>query len=138
MRSKFAICSILCTFLAAPAFGQAGYKILNSYTLGGDGGWDYLNLDPATGHLFITRGSHVMVVDPTSGKLLGDIANLQAIHGTAFAGGRAYVSEGGANRIAVIDGKSLTKISEIPVGQRPDGILYDAFSRRIFTFNSNS
>jgi YVTN family beta-propeller protein len=125
--------------LAMPARAQqAGYHILNTFTLGGEGGWDYLNLDPVTGKLFITRGSHLMVVDPGSGKLLGDITGLQGIHGTAFIGAKAYVSEGGANRVAVIDTASLTKISEIAVGTRPDGILYDAVSKRIFTFNSTS
>jgi len=138
MHSRFAICSAVFALLAGPAFGQDSYRILNSYTLGGEGGWDYLNLDPGNGHLFITRGSHVMVVDPMTGKQLADIPGLQGIHGTSFVGGRAYVSEGGANRIAVIDGKSLSKIAEIPVGMRPDGILYDAASKRIFTFNSNS
>lgn len=123
---------------AGPALAAPAYHVLKTYTLGGDGGWDYLNLDPATGNLFITRGSHVMVVNPASGKLLADIAGLEGIHGTAFVGGRAYVSEGGANRIAVIDGKSLTKIATIPVGMRPDGILYDAFSKRLFTFNATS
>jgi YVTN family beta-propeller protein len=138
MRSNFAICCAVFTILAGPAFAQGPYRILNTYTLGGEGGWDYLNLDPDSGRLFITRGSHVMVVDPATGKQLADIVGLQAIHGTAFAGGRAYVSEGGANRIAVVDGKSLSKVSEIPVGMRPDGILYDAFSKRIFTFNGAS
>jgi len=138
MRPNFAICCAVFTILAMPAFAQGPYRVLNTYTLGGEGGWDYLNLDPDSGRLFITRGSHVMVVDPATGKQLADIAGLQGIHGTAFAGGRAYVSEGGANRIAVIDSKSLSKVSEIPVGTRPDGILYDAFSKRIFTFNGAS
>ena len=138
MHPKFAICCAALAMLAVPAVAQGPYKILHTYTLGGDGGWDYLNLDPDSGRLFITRGSHVMVVDPATGKQLGDIAGLQGIHGTAFVGGRAYVSEGGANRIAVVDGKSLSKIAEIPVGMRPDGILYDAFSKRLFTFNAAS
>jgi YVTN family beta-propeller protein len=140
MRKPFASCCIaaVCTVLAIPALAQSEYRILNSYTLGGDGGWDYLNLDPATGNLFITRGSHVMVVDPASGKQLADITGLQGIHGTAFIGSRAYVSEGGANRIAVVDTKSFSKISEIAVGTRPDGILYDPVSKRIFTFNGTS
>jgi YVTN family beta-propeller protein len=142
MRTKFAFCCIAaaCALMAMPAPAQpgSGYRILSSYTLGGEGGWDYLNLDPATGNLFITRGSHVMVVDPGSGKLLADIAGLQGIHGTAFIGDRAYVSEGGANRIAVVDTKSYSKISEIAVGTRPDGILYDPVSKRIFTFNGTS
>jgi len=138
MRSKLTVCCAVLAALAAPASAQGPYRILNSYTLGGEGGWDYLNLDPTSGNLFITRGSHVMVVDPSSGKQLADIAGLQAIHGTAFLGNRAYVSEGGANRIAVIDTKSFSKIAEIPVGARPDGILYDAFSKRLFTFNGTS
>ncbi|HKB96891.1 MAG TPA: YncE family protein [Rhizomicrobium sp.] len=140
MRNTLACLAAVCTILAVPALGQAGpgYRILNSYTLGGDGGWDYLNLDPATGNLFITRGSHLMVVDPASGKQLADITGLQGIHGTTFIGGRAYVSEGGANRIAVIDTKSFSKIAEIAVGTRPDSILYDRFSRRVFTFNGTS
>jgi len=138
MRAKIALYCATFTLLAQAAFAQTPYRILNSFTLGGEGGWDYLNLDPDSGHLFITRGSHVMVVDPATGKQLADIAGLQGIHGTAFVGGRAYVSEGGANRIAVIDGKSLAKTGEIPVGMRPDGILYDAASKRLFTFNSNS
>jgi YVTN family beta-propeller protein len=120
--------------LAAPS----GYHILNTLTLGGEGGWDYLNLDPATGNLFITRGTHVMVVDPASGKQVGDIAGLQGIHGTVFVGGKAYVTEGGANRLAVIDTKTLSKTGEIPVGTRPDGSLYDSASGRIFTFNAGS
>jgi YVTN family beta-propeller protein len=142
MRLTSVSCCVaaICTVLTLPALAQAAhpYRVLSSFTLGGEGGWDYLNLDPATGNLFITRGSHVMVVDPASGKLLADITGLHGIHGTAFVGDHAYVSEGGANRVAVIDTKRLAKVSEIAVGTRPDGILYDAASRRIFTFNSTS
>ena len=129
----------LCALLTLPAAAApAGYHVVTSYTLGGDGGWDYINRDPASGNLFITRGSHVMVVDPASGRLLGDIPGLMGIHGTAFAGGKAYVSEGGANRIAVVDPRTFTKTGEIAVGGRPDTILYDPFSKRLFTFNSTS
>src|SRR5471032_1548206 len=102
MPVRFAIFPLLLGGLLAavsPALAQGGYHVLNTYTLGGDGGWDYLNLDPVSGKLFITRGSHVMVVDPVSGKLLVDITGLQGIHGTAFVGAKAYVSEGGANRV---------------------------------------
>jgi YVTN family beta-propeller protein len=139
MSTKFALCvAAFCAAWTLPAYSQGEYRILNSFTLGGEGGWDYLNLDPQSGHLFITRGSHVMVIDPSNGKQLADITDLQGIHGTAFVGGNAYVSEGGANRVAVIDAKSFAKTGTIAVGQRPDGILYDAFSKRIFTFNGAS
>jgi YVTN family beta-propeller protein len=133
---------LLAALMLAPSMGanaaSSDYHLLKTFTLGGEGGWDYLNLDPATGNLFITRGSHLMVVDPASGKLLADITGLQGIHGTVFVGNRAYVSEGAADQVAVIDTKSFTKLSAIKVGGRPDGILYDPASRHIFTFNATS
>ena len=133
---------LLAALMFAPSVGanaaSSDYYLLKTFTLGGEGGWDYLNLDPATGNLFITRGSHLMVVDPASGKLLSDITGLQGIHGTVFVGAKAYVSEGGADQVAVIDTKSFVKLSTIKVGGRPDGILYDPASRRIFTFNATS
>jgi YVTN family beta-propeller protein len=132
-----ALCGALCLAGTAVA-GPSGYHIIKTIKLGGEGGWDYVNRDPATGNLFITRGTHVMVVDPTGGRMLSDITGLQGVHGTVFAGDRAYVTEGGANRIAVIDTKNFTKVGEIPVGTRPDGILYDPLSKRIFTFNAAS
>ena len=116
----------------------SSYQIVSRATLGGDGGWDYLNLDPASHNLFITRGSHVMVVDPTSGKQIADIAGLAGVHGTAFIGNRAYITEGGANQLAVIDTKTFEKISAIAVGARPDSVLFDDFSGHIFTFNGTS
>jgi len=133
---------LLAALMLAPSMGanaaSSDYHLLKTFTLDGEGGWDYLNLDPATGNLFITRGSHLMVVDPASGKLLADITGLQGIHGTVFVGNRAYVSEGAADQVAVIDTKSFTKLSAIKVGGRPDGILYDPASRHIFTFNATS
>jgi YVTN family beta-propeller protein len=127
------------TLAAYPATAApSGYHVLKSVTLGGEGGFDYINRDPASGNLFITRGSHVMVVDPDAGTLLGDITGLVGVHGTAFAGGKAYITQGGANKVAVVDAKSFAKLSEIAVGGNPDAILYDPFSRRIFTFNGRS
>jgi len=138
---KLNFAAALCAALALPAAAQAGhpgYHVVNSFTLGGEGGWDYLNIDPATGNLFITRGNHMMVVNPENGKLIADIGGLQGIHGTVFLDGRAYITEGGANRLAVIDTRNFTKIGEIAVGSRPDSVLYDPVTRRIFTFNSAS
>ena len=139
LASRFLLAALFCGTVASPGLAaSSGYHILKTVTLGGDGGFDYLNMDPVSGHLFITRGDHVMVVDVDAGKLLTDLTGLSGVHGTVFVDGKDYVSEGGANKVAVYDGKSLKKLSEIAVGTRPDGILYDPFSRRIFTFNGTS
>ena len=117
--------------------GPSGYHIAKSVTLGGEGGWDYIARDPANGHLFITRGDHVMVTDAAGAKL-GDITGLHGTHGTVFMGGRAYITNGTANTVTMVDSASLKTLSEIPVGTRPDGILYEPVSKRLFTFNSTS
>jgi DNA-binding beta-propeller fold protein YncE len=141
---RFALCAALLCAAAAPALissawaAGSGYHVLKSVTLGGDGGFDYLNMDPATGHLWITRGSHLMVVDVDAGKVLQDITGLMGIHGTAFVGGKAYVSEGGAGKVSIFDAKTFQKLGEAATGQNPDGILYDEASKRVFAFNGRS
>ena len=108
--------------------------------LGGEGFWDYLTYDEDGQRLFITRGSHVMVVDTKSLKVTGDIPDLAAIHGVALAPelNRGFVSNGGNNTVTVFDLKTLGKLDSVKVGDRPDAILFDPFSKRVFTFNARS
>jgi YVTN family beta-propeller protein len=129
------------TLLAAvPALAQKQYKVVNHVKLGGDGGWDYLYFDKDGQRLFITRGSHVMVVDANTLKVSGDIPDLSGIHGVALAPelGRGFVSNGGDNSVTVFDLKTLKKLDSVKVGERPDAILYDPFTKHVFTFNARS
>jgi len=123
-----------------PAFGQQQFKVVNRVTLGGEGGWDYLTFDPDGHRLFITRGSHVVVVDTGTLKATGDILELSGIHGVALAPelDRGFISNGGDNTVTVFDLKTLKKLDSVKVGERPDAILYDTFSKRVFTFNARS
>ncbi len=125
-----------------PAAGAAAegvhYHLIKTVTLGGTEFWDYLGIDPEARRVFITRGNHVMVVDADSGALVGDIQGLGGIHGVVVAGDRGYISDGGTNSVVVFDRRTLQKTGSIPVGMRPDGILYDPFSRRVFSFNGGS
>ncbi len=123
---------------AVPAFAQKQFKMADRVKLGGEGGWDYLIYDNVGHRLFITRGSHVMVVDTGSLKVAGDIPELSGIHGVALAQdlGRGFVSNGGDNTVTVFDLKTLKKLDSVKVGDRPDAILYDPFSKHVFTFNA--
>src|SRR5271166_5885153 len=125
---------------AVPAFAQKQYKVVNRVKLGGEGGWDYLYYDKDGHRLFITRGTHVMVVDTNTRKATDDIPDLSGIHGVALAPelGRGFISNGGDNTVTVFDLKTLKKLDSVKVGERPDAILYDAFSKRVFTFNARS
>lgn len=124
---------------ALPAFAQ-NYKLVNTVKLGGDGGWDYLTFDKDGQRLFITRGTHVMVVDAKSLKQTADITDQVGIHGVALAPefNKGFISNGGDNTVAVFDLKTLKVTDKIKVGSRPDAILYEPYSKHVFTFNAQS
>jgi len=121
----------------ATAASAADYKLVKTWKLGGDGGWDYLTADSAGHRLFIARGTRVMVVDTESGKQIGEIADTPGVHGIAldYDIGRGFISNGREDTVSVFDLKSLAVEKKIKVGSGPDAILYDPFSKRVFTFN---
>jgi hypothetical protein len=120
---------------------SSGYRVHRTLAVGGDGGWDYLAFDSAARRLYITRGTRVVVLDPDSGKVVGEIPNLSGVHGVALAPdlGRGFISNGRSDAVTVFDPKSLKVLSELKsTGQNPDAILYDPASRRVFAFNGRS
>jgi DNA-binding beta-propeller fold protein YncE len=125
---------------AAPSPQSSGYHVTKKVPLGGEGGWDYLLADSANHRLFISRGTHVIVVDMESGKVTGDIPDTQGVHGIALAPefNRGFTSNGRANTVTIFDLKTLATIGTVKTGENPDAILYDPASKRIFTFNGRS
>src|SRR6202049_926541 len=134
--------SMAALLLAAAAVAAAGpgYHIMATYKLGGDGGWDYLTVDAAARRLYISRATHVMVVDADSGKSVGDIADTPGVHGIALAPelGRGFVSNGREGTVSIFDLKTLATSSKVKVGDNPTAILYDPATKRVFTFNGRS
>ncbi len=135
--------SLLAGVIAVYAAPQAGgYHIIKRMQVGGDGGWDYMYIDPDTNRLYVARGSHFQIVDVTSGKVIGDIAiaNSTNSHGIALAKdlGKAFTSNGDANTVSVVDLKTMKATTVIPVGKDPDSIRYDAATKKVFTFNGKS
>jgi YVTN family beta-propeller protein len=139
MKKALIICMAAAMVAALPAFAQQ-FKVTDTVKLGGEGGWDYLTFDKEGQRLFITRGSHVMVVDAKTLKVSGDIPDLSGIHGVALVQelGKGFISNGGDNTVTVFDLKTLKKLDSVKVGERPDAILYEPFSKHVFTFNARS
>ncbi len=117
-----------------------GYHVVKSYKLGGEGGWDYLTFDSTSNRLYISRSTHVIVIDADSGQPVGDIPDTLGVHGIALAPefGRGFVSNGRDGTVTVFDLKSLKALNKIKVGDNPDAILYDPVSKRVFAFNGRS
>jgi|SRR5580658_924536 YVTN family beta-propeller protein len=122
--------------LVAAAAGE-DYRVVKTWKLGGDGGWDYLTADSSGRRLFIARATRVMVIDTDSGKQVGEIPDTSGVHGIAldYEIGRGFTSNGREDTVSVFDLKSLAVEKKIKVGSGPDAILYDPFSKRVFTFN---
>jgi YVTN family beta-propeller protein len=123
------------------ASAQNNYKVIRRIPVGGDGGWDYLRVDPDGKRIYVARGDHMMIVDETSGKVVGDLPNTKGIHGTALATdlGKGYTSNGGAATVTVYDLKTLKPMTEIKTtGDNPDSIIYDPATKRVFTMNGRS
>jgi YVTN family beta-propeller protein len=138
MRKTLWLCFLL-ILLSALAVGSytVDYKVVQTWKLGGDGGWDYLTADSDGHRLFIARATRVMVVDTTTGKQIGEIPDTSGVHGIALATefGRGFTSNGREDTVSVFDLKTLAVEKKIKVGSGPDAILYDPYSKRIFTFN---
>jgi DNA-binding beta-propeller fold protein YncE len=130
---------LLLAATVAPA-ADSGYHIVNTYNLGGEGGWDYLTLDSSARRLYISRATHVMVIDADSGKPVGDIPDTPGVHGIALAPelGRGFVSNGREGTVTIFDIQTLKLIAKVKAGDNPDAILYDPATKRVFTFNGRS
>ena len=122
---------------ATPPPASSGYHVIKTVPIGGEGGWDYVYVDSDARRVYVSRGTHTMVLDADTYAVVGDIPDTQGVHGIAIASdlGRGFTSNGRANTVTVFDLKTLKAISTVQTDGNPDAILYDSVSKRVFTFN---
>jgi DNA-binding beta-propeller fold protein YncE len=122
-----------------PAAAQT-YHVTRTYTLGGDGGWDYVALDTAGHRLFIARQNRVMVVNPETGALLGEIPGLDRAHGVAFdyAHGRGFATSGADSAVTMFDLGTLAVQGKVTAAVDDDAVLYDPATGHVFTMNGDA
>jgi DNA-binding beta-propeller fold protein YncE len=137
-RTLAAAALLLVPARAWPRLSPAQTFKAAKFSIGGDGGTDYLTAEPGSSRVFVSRGTHVMVLDGTTGKVLGDIPDTPRTHGIALApkSGRGFITNGGDSTVTMFDLKSLAVIKKIaiPTGGL-DGIMYEDFSDRIILTN---
>jgi DNA-binding beta-propeller fold protein YncE len=139
--SFLACCLFICLFAAnASAASAPGYHVVATHKIGAEGGWDYLIVDADARRVYISRATHVIVLDADSGKQVGDITDTPGVHGIALAPelGRGFVSNGQEGTVSIFDLKTFATSSKVKVGDNPDAILYDPATKRVFTFNGRS
>ncbi|HLH33016.1 MAG TPA: YncE family protein [Terriglobia bacterium] len=137
-RFATAFAALLTTVLALPCIGQAQKFKVEKFDIKGDGGTDYIAAEPGTGHVFVSRATHMMVVDGPTGKVLGDIPDTPGVHGAGIAtkDGHGFTTNGGDSTVTMFDLKTFQVIKKIKVDVGGlDGIMYDEPDNKIILTN---
>src|SRR5579863_5138090 len=152
MRKRFTLLTILGSFTVAiifsavalsragvPAPGPSGYHVIKTVSVPGDEGWDYLLVDSDSRRVYISHGSHTVVMNADTYAIEGDIPDTKGVHGIAIASdlGRGFTSNGGASTVTIFDLKTFKVLGTAPTGEGPDAIIYDPASHRVFTMNGH-
>jgi WD40 repeat protein len=122
---------------AAVPVGASGYHVIKTVPVPGDDGWDYVAVDSAARRVYISHGTHVVVMNADTYAIEGDIPDTPGVHGIAIAPdlGRGFISSGRANTATIFDLKTLKTIGTAKTDANPDAIAYDSVSKRVFSFN---
>ncbi len=138
---KYIVGLLTCGVLVATfAMAALKYDLVKKVAVPGTGGWDYLTVDEAGRRVFISHSTQVDVIDTEAYTLIGTIPNTPGVHGIALAPefGRGYISAGKADAAIAFDLKTLKPLGEIKVGKKPDAIIYEPLTKRIYVMNGDS
>ncbi|MGI8989500.1 MAG: YncE family protein [Bryobacteraceae bacterium] len=132
---------VLMAFAAVlPALAQTHWEVAKTFHIGGQGAWDYLTVDQRTHRLYVPRGTHTMVIDSESGKIVADIPGQKIAHGVAIVpeAGRGFISDGGGDGAVVIfDLKTHAVLGTIVAQPDADGIVFDPASGRVLVVSGD-
>ncbi len=125
------------TAFTAAVLAQDRYQPLTEISIGGEGGWDYLTVDPASHRLYVSHATKIVVIDTQTNKVVGEIADTPGVHGIAIAAssGRGFSSNGKENKVSVVDLTTFKTLSKVETGANPDAILYEATHQEVYAFN---
>jgi len=129
---------VLCFVPSAVAAPPSdSYSVIKKIPIPGEGSWDYLTVDEGARRLYVSHGTQVEVLDVDSGSIVGSIPKTPGVHGIAIAAdlGRGFVSNGKASTVTIFDLKTLKPIADVATGQKPDAIIFDPATARVFAFN---
>jgi len=125
--------------LASSVCPAPNYQLTKKVAVPGTGGWDYVAVDEAARRLYITHATQVDVLDADSLAVVGTIPNTPGVHGVAIAAefGRGYISAGKSDSVIPFDLKTLKTSPEIKVGKKPDAIVYEPLTKRVYVMNGD-
>ena len=131
------ILTVLGVFSGRPL--SSGYHVANEIALPGAGGWDLLVVDDTARRVYISHATQVDVLDADTGKAVGTIGNTPGVHGIALAPelGRGFITAGKADCVVIFDLKTLKAIARVSTGKKPDAVVFDPSTNRVFAMNGD-
>src|SRR3954471_9317463 len=136
VRILAASAAIAAALAVHPRAADGPYQFIKDVEIGGEGGWDYLNLDAAGKRLLISHGTKVVLFDLTKDALAGEIPDTPGVHGAVITSdGRIVTSNGRENKASIVDGKTLQLIQKVETEGNPDFIMFEPKMKEIYTFN---
>gem|GEM_PF-1628109 len=121
-------------------WGPSGYHLIRKIAIPGKNSFDQLEFDPVRRRLFLAQGTHVLIINPYLGKIVGNIPDTLGVHDIAFAPElhRGFITEGQRNDVAILDERTLKITARVPTAEGPHAVVYDPSTRRVFTMNPHS
>jgi len=140
MQKPSVAVTIAALLFASMGVAAGNYEFLKKIAVPGTGGWDYLTVDDAARRIYISHSTQVDVLDADSFAHIGTIPSTPGVHGIAIASefGRGYISAGKADSVVPFELKTLKPLPEIKVGKKPDAIIYEPLTKRIYVMNGDS
>ena len=137
MRVIAALTAQCALVLCGTIFAQEPYKFFNEIRIGGEGGWDYVTIDPTARRLYLSHATKVVVVDLTKNAVIGEIADTPGVHGFVAVPElqRGFSTNGKEAKVSVVDLSTLKTISKIDTGANPDALIYEARRGELYVFN---
>ena len=120
-------------FISGPRGRLARISVRQTFHVGGEGGWDYLTVDPEHELLYVPRTTHTMVLDAATGKTVADIPGQKRNHGVAIVAsvGRGFITDGEDASVTIFDLKTYEVLGKVKAAEDADGIIYDPASRKV-------
>lgn len=136
------ILGLLCgaALVAAVALAAGNYQLVKTVPVPGTGGWDYVTVDESARRVYVSHSTQVDVLDADAYTVVGTIPETPGVHGIAVASefGRGYISAGKSDAAIAFDLKTLKPLGEIKVGKKPDAIIYEPLTKRVYVMNGDS
>ncbi|MDI7775772.1 hypothetical protein [Asticcacaulis sp. EMRT-3] len=139
MKRLTAVASVLALLCASSAHaGDSGLKIVDTYRIGGAGGWDYASFDLGTKRLYVTHATSIAAIDTATGTVTPNLAEADGAHiALPLDGGKTLlVTQGKLDKASFIDALTGADLGDVATAAKPDGAIFDPATGMVFVLGN--